>query len=349
MAKLQNLTGVIVGLLAVAGCGASARADHGPGAGEVKRGASASPATPKVEQRGKAAVAFPHPLITEILYAVPSGDEGDADQSGQRDAIGDEFVEIVNPHDKPIELEGYRLTDGLWNGPSSARKADKSEKGEKGATGDKSGASDKSGERTGERREGSERDDEEADRSSNFGFEFPKLTLEPREVVVVFNGYKSSPAGEVGSAASAPQKNKEFHDAYVFSAGITSKYAAFSNANDMVLLVAPDGEGVQCVRWNNPQATRSQRGRKTDEREEGAGRGEQGTGGDAKPDGEGRNKAPARSTRDKKPGPKHAEVKAQLVETAPKASGSVVRKGGTWIEHVDADTTLFSPGLWEKE
>src|SRR5437870_5538652 len=48
---------------------------------------------------------FPHPLITEILYAVPSGERGDANADGTRDAVGDEFIELTNPHDKPIQLK----------------------------------------------------------------------------------------------------------------------------------------------------------------------------------------------------------------------------------------------------
>lgn len=56
-------------------------------------------------------VPFPHPLITEVLYAVPNSAEGDANQDGNRHAAGDEFVELVNPHDKPIQLLGYTITD----------------------------------------------------------------------------------------------------------------------------------------------------------------------------------------------------------------------------------------------
>jgi hypothetical protein len=56
-------------------------------------------------------IAFPHPLITEVLYAVPTGPEGDASGDGVRDAVGDEFIEIVNPHSEPIQLRGYALTD----------------------------------------------------------------------------------------------------------------------------------------------------------------------------------------------------------------------------------------------
>jgi hypothetical protein len=56
-------------------------------------------------------VVYPHPLITEILYAVPPGEAGDANGDGTRDAVGDEFVELINPHDRPIELRGYTITD----------------------------------------------------------------------------------------------------------------------------------------------------------------------------------------------------------------------------------------------
>ncbi len=58
------------------------------------------------------AVAFPHPLITEVLFAVPTAGDNDANKSGKREVSGDEFIEIVNPHDRSIELKGYTLTDG---------------------------------------------------------------------------------------------------------------------------------------------------------------------------------------------------------------------------------------------
>lgn len=55
-------------------------------------------------------VPYPHPLITEVLYAVPTAN-GDANGDGTRQVAGDEFIELVNPHDKPIRLAGYTLTD----------------------------------------------------------------------------------------------------------------------------------------------------------------------------------------------------------------------------------------------
>ncbi len=50
-------------------------------------------------------------MITEVLYAVPTGEIGDANQDGKRSATGDEFIELTNPHDKPINLKGYRIAD----------------------------------------------------------------------------------------------------------------------------------------------------------------------------------------------------------------------------------------------
>ncbi|MFN7021390.1 MAG: lamin tail domain-containing protein [Phycisphaerales bacterium] len=57
------------------------------------------------------AVPWPHPMISEVLYAVPTGSAGDANKDGKREVCGDEFIELVNPHDKPIQLFGYTLTD----------------------------------------------------------------------------------------------------------------------------------------------------------------------------------------------------------------------------------------------
>jgi len=55
-------------------------------------------------------LAYPHPVITEILYAVPTK-PGDANRDGKRDVAGDEFVELINPHDRVINLHGYSLRD----------------------------------------------------------------------------------------------------------------------------------------------------------------------------------------------------------------------------------------------
>jgi len=53
----------------------------------------------------------PHPVITEVLYRVPRDPVGDANQDGRREATGDEFVELFNPHDTPVNLKGYTLSD----------------------------------------------------------------------------------------------------------------------------------------------------------------------------------------------------------------------------------------------
>lgn len=71
--------------------------------------AAAEPAAPKAAG-ADAALPFPHPIIVEVLYAVPTAD-GDANGDGRRHVSGDEFVELYNPHDKPIQLRGYKLTD----------------------------------------------------------------------------------------------------------------------------------------------------------------------------------------------------------------------------------------------
>ncbi|MBK9188664.1 MAG: lamin tail domain-containing protein [Phycisphaerales bacterium] len=93
----------VVGVVGMAGSVATAQ-ESTPAKPESAP-STALPAAPSVE--------FPHPMITEVLYAVPSGDEGDADQNGRRSATGDEFVELMNPHTKPITLKGYTLTDGV--------------------------------------------------------------------------------------------------------------------------------------------------------------------------------------------------------------------------------------------
>lgn len=100
----------------------SAWAQHKPDPKPKPDAPKAGEPTPPSEPATPPAVEFPHPMITEVLYAVPTGDEGDADQSGKRSATGDEFVELINPHSKPINLKGYTLTDGLVKKGSSKSK-----------------------------------------------------------------------------------------------------------------------------------------------------------------------------------------------------------------------------------
>jgi len=54
-----------------------------------------------------------HPTITEVLFHVPTGDEGDANRDGRRDSTGDEFVELFNETKETINLKGYRLSSRL--------------------------------------------------------------------------------------------------------------------------------------------------------------------------------------------------------------------------------------------
>lgn len=166
-------------------------------------------------------VASPHPLITEVLYAVPTekaahGDLTlcDASKDGTRDATGDEFVELINPHDTPIELKGYTLSDTATVEAASK----KPEKGKRAAPGVK--------------------------------FTFPALTLQPGEVVVVFNGHKQTWTGPVGDTFKAPAaRHDRFDNAWVFTMRAASSRAGFSNAADFILLSAPDGTPVERVRW----------------------------------------------------------------------------------------------------
>jgi hypothetical protein len=83
-----------------------------PAADEPKPSEPATPAAVPAEDIEPGAVPFPLPIISEILYAVPSGDAGDANRDGTRQVSGDEFIEIMNPHAKPIQLKGFVITDG---------------------------------------------------------------------------------------------------------------------------------------------------------------------------------------------------------------------------------------------
>jgi hypothetical protein len=152
-------------------------------------------------------VAFPHPLITEVLYAVPTGDAGDANGDGVRDTNGDEFIELVNPHDRPIRLGGYTL---------SAKAP--------GGGGDKS-------------------------KYKVLKFTFPPLELKPGEVVVVFNGHEQKWKTPPGDLTRTAAPDSGFSGARVFTMGVESARMGLANKADYVLLTAPSGEKVECVKW----------------------------------------------------------------------------------------------------
>lgn len=68
-------------------------------------------ATPRVAGPCAAAT-IPPPgslVINEVLANPPAGDAGDANGDGTRDPYQDEFVEIVNVSDGPVELGGAQL------------------------------------------------------------------------------------------------------------------------------------------------------------------------------------------------------------------------------------------------
>ena len=50
-------------------------------------------------------------FISEVLADPPSGADGDANQDGQRDTYGDEFVELYNAGSAPVDISGWRLGD----------------------------------------------------------------------------------------------------------------------------------------------------------------------------------------------------------------------------------------------
>lgn len=167
-------------------------------------------------------VPYPHPLITEVLYAVPGGRAGDANGDGERQPLGDEFIELVNPHDRPINLKGYTLVDADAYSPGAPR-----------PSGNKPGAGD--------------------NKNAEVQFTFPDCELKPGQVALVFNGYKcvfDEPAGDQARAASGP--SRRFHKSMVFSMGNTSPYAAFGNDGDFILLSAPDGKPVHGIKWGKP-------------------------------------------------------------------------------------------------
>ncbi|HYD01856.1 MAG TPA: lamin tail domain-containing protein [Phycisphaerales bacterium] len=157
---------------------------------------------------------FPHPLITEVLYNVPTGDLGDANRDGTRQVAGDEFVELVNPHDKPINLGGYTLSDMTAQEKTGGGKP-------------KSGA---------------------------IHWTFPPLMLKPGQAVVVFNGHASTIAGPLGDSSGAPPKgNDAFKGATVFSMRQPTDRVGFANTADWVMLSAPGGRPVHIIKWGEPR------------------------------------------------------------------------------------------------
>jgi hypothetical protein len=157
----------------------------------------------------KPLVPWPHPLITEVLYAVPTGAAGDANKDGERTTNGDEFVELANPHDRPINLRGYTISGKAPAGAASTRKF------------------------------------------TVLKFTFPSCELAPGEVAVVFNGHGAKWSGPVGDTTHAAAGNAAFANARIFTMNVESSRLGFANKADYVLLSAPSGEPVHCVKWGD--------------------------------------------------------------------------------------------------
>lgn len=76
------------------------------------------------EEEDRPGIPFPHPVIMEVLFFPEKGlERGDANKDRKRIAIGEEFVEIVNPHDRPIQLVGYVIRDRNTDEPGGEAKA----------------------------------------------------------------------------------------------------------------------------------------------------------------------------------------------------------------------------------
>jgi hypothetical protein len=180
-----------------------------------------------------------HPVITEVLFAVPPGKDADASGDGVRVAVGDEFVELLNATDARIDLKGYTLVDAdAWN-PGAAKPAAPSTPATPNSPGPDTPKPKRDADRPPDR--------------PQFRFTFPATTLAPGQVVVIFNGHKTTVSTPVGTPAAAPPgPNPRFHNALVFTLNNPSPYAALGNERDFVLLLAPDGTPVHAVRWGKP-------------------------------------------------------------------------------------------------
>jgi hypothetical protein len=168
---------------------------------------------------------FPHPLITEILYDVPGGknsNDGDANNDGSRHPTGDEFIELINPHDKPINLRGYTLTGKPGRPPKNGEKPT----------------------------------------FTQLSFTFPDCELKPGEVAVVFNGYDQKWSAPVGDSTRAADPASDFTGARVFTMRNTSEKVGLANKSDSVLLTSPAGptgragDRLHCITWGEISAPR---------------------------------------------------------------------------------------------
>lgn len=169
----------------------------------------------------------PHPTITEVLFIVPQKDPGDANKDGKRHATADEFVELCNTTDKPLDLKGWALIDSdSW--------AFLTEKGKKPWA-------------TVVGSDGKYKPD-----GKDWLFVFPTCTLKPGERAVLFNGFEQTPKGKAGTHEAAAGKNDDFGGAFVFIMKVETAKVGFGNDGDWVGLVSPDGNFVEVVKWGKP-------------------------------------------------------------------------------------------------
>lgn len=167
-------------------------------------------------------IATAAPTMTEVLYAVPQKDAGDANKDGKRHATGDEFVELCNTSDKPIDLKGYALVDSdSW--------AFLTDKGKKPLAASSYKADGK-----------------------DWLFVFPACTLKPGERAVVFNGFEQTAVGPVGSPDAAAARNDKFENAFVFQMKVATAKVGLGNDGDWVALISPEGKFIEVVKWGKP-------------------------------------------------------------------------------------------------
>ena len=162
-------------------------------------------------------------VITEVLFRVPRGDSGDANGDGRRNATGDEFIEIANLGEKPVNIGGYRLID-------SNSYAGLTDKGKRPFNASEIKADGK-----------------------GVSFVFPELELAPGEVVVLFNGFEGLPPGDIGTWQKAAAPNPRFGTARVFALRPEDKFAALGDKGDWVMLITDSGEILETVRWGSPE------------------------------------------------------------------------------------------------
>lgn len=85
-------------------------------------------------------------------------------------------------------------------------------------------------------------------------FTFPECSLEPGQIVVVFNGYDADIPGPVGTQDDAPTSTHVgFNDAMIFVIDPGGSNNAMANSADYLLLSDPEGNPVEAIVWGEPR------------------------------------------------------------------------------------------------